>query len=205
VEDKIKQFLKTIKMNESLLSMLFGMVTVVLVGVLVFRMYQSNKPEITDQGAADKMEESAAMVGEVPVEVKEDGKKYPVQLPETYTVQAGDHLWMIAEKQYGSGYNWVDIAKENDLMSNPGVIEVGQELKLPKVAVVEIQTQEAVASADPIEAIEGDSYTVVKGDNLWAICVRAYGDGYRWPEVANFNELTNPNLIEVDQVIKLPR
>ena len=53
--------------------------------------------------------------------------------------------------------------------------------------------------------ISGDTYTVVKGDNLWNICVRAYGDGYKWSEVAEFNKLANASVIEVGQVIKLPR
>ncbi|MFH1244418.1 MAG: LysM peptidoglycan-binding domain-containing protein [bacterium] len=193
METKLKQLLKTIKLNESMLSMLFGIVTVILIGVLVFRMYKVAKPEITTE--ADNTEVATEKVGEVEVEVKEDGKKYPAELPETVKVAPGDHLWKIAEQYYGSGYNWVEIAKANEL-KDPSRITVGQELKLPKVAVI----QPKVA-----EQIEGESYTVVKGDNLWNISVRAYGDGYKWSEVANFNELKTPNYIEVGQVIKLPR
>jgi len=205
MEKQIKQFLKTIKMNESLLSMFFGVVTVVLVGVLVFRVYNSNKPEITKE--ADETMMPTEKVGEVAVEVKEDGKKYPTKLSETYTVKAGDHLWKIAMNNYGSGYNWVEIAKANGL-TNPGMIEVGQVLKLPKVAVVELKSsmmakEEPKAPAKP--SIAGTTYKVVKGDHLWGIAERAYGDGYKWVEIAKANELANPNLIEVDQVLKLPR
>lgn len=200
VEDKLKQFLKTIKLNESMLSMFFGLVTVVLVGVLVFRMYQNNKPSIN--GDAEQTEVAMEKVGEVEVVKSEDGMKYPAKLPETYTVGKGDNLWKIAETKYGSGYNWVDIAKENKL-ANAGMIVEGQVLKLPKTAVKEVITQ-AVASTTPMTSITEDSYTVVKGDNLWNICVRAYSDGYKWTEVAKFNNLTNPGYIEVGQVIKLP-
>lgn len=194
METKLKQLLKTIKLNESMLSMIFGVVTVLLIGVLVLRMYGAKKPEITAQG--EKTEIATEKIGEVVVETKEDGKKYPTELAEKVTVAAGDNLWKIAEKQYGSGYNWVDISKENKL-SNPGQIEVGQELKLPKVAVKTIEKT--------VTSIEGDSYTVVKGDHLWNIAVRAYGDGYKWSEVAKANNITQPNYIEVGQVIKLPR
>lgn len=194
MEAKLKQLLKTIKLNESLLSMLFGVVTVVLIGVLVFRMYRANKAELTLEG--DKTQLVLEKVGEVEVEVSEDGKKYPVDLPEKVTVQAGDHLWAIAKRYYGSGYNWVDIAKANEL-KNPGVLKVGQELKMPKAAVI---TLEKVSPS-----IKGDSYTVVKGDNLWKIAVRAYADGYRFTEIAAANKLKNPNYIEVGQVLKLPR
>ena len=198
MEEKLKQFLKTIKLNESLLSMIFGIVTVVLVGVLVFRIYQGRRAEITETADTTEQSPVAETMGEVPVEVKEDGKKYPTNLPETYKVGAGEHLWMIAEKTYGSGYNWVEIAKENNL-ANPGILYEGQELKLPKVAVVEVPGMQAT------NEISGDTYTVVKGDNLWTICVRAYGDGYKWSEVAEFNKLANASVIEVGQVIKLPR
>ena len=200
METKLKQLLKTIKLNESMLSMLFGVVTVLLIGVLVFRMYRANKPQISLESDATSIVEK---VGDVQVEVKEDGKKYPTELPEKVTVQPGDHLWKIAERYYGSGYNWVDIAKENSLL-NAGQIAVGQELTLPKTAVKIIEKQ--VVTQTPVaQPISGDSYTVVKGDNLWSISVRAYADGYRWVELAKANNLTRPGYIEVGQVITLPR
>lgn len=202
MEDRIKQYLKTIKLNESLLSMLFGLVTVVLIGILIFRLYRANKPEISPE--AEQTQVAQEKVGEVEVKVDEAGNKVPVSLPETYTVTAGDHLWAIAEKHYGSGYNWVDIAKENAL-SNPGLIAEGMELKLPKVPVKEVKSATSTAEVKTTDKIEGTSYTVVKGDNLWQICVRAYSDGYKWAEVAKANNMQNPDLIEVGQVITLPR
>jgi len=204
MEAKVKQLLKTIKLNESMLSVIFGMITVVLIGILVFRMYQGNKPEITSDADTTSVPQATETVGEVAVEVKETGEKFVVDQPETYTVQAGDHLWMIAEQVYGSGYNWVDIAKENELV-NPSVVTSGQTLRLPKVAVREIVKPATATISPEMPKIEGDSYTVVKGDNLWNICVRAYSDGYKWTEVSKFNQLVNASLIEVGQVIKLPR
>ena len=204
MEAKVKQLLKTIKLNESMLSVIFGMITVVLIGILVFRMYQGNKPEITSDADTTSVPQATETVGEVAVEVKETGEKFVVDQPETYTVQTGDHLWMIAEQVYGSGYNWVDIAKENELV-NPSVVTSGQTLRLPKVAVREIVKPATATISPEMPKIEGDSYTVVKGDNLWNICVRAYSDGYKWTEVSKFNQLVNASLIEVGQVIKLPR
>ena len=187
-----------------MLSMIFGVVTVILIGVLVMRMYSANKPTITEE--AEKIEVSTEKVGEVKVEVKEDGKKYPTDLAETIKVESGDNLWKIAEKQYGSGYNWVDIAKENNL-SNAGQIEVGQELKLPKTAVKEIVTPTVVEKETTTPTITADSYKVVKGDHLWSIAVRAYGDGYKWVEIAKANEINmkQASYIEIGQELKLPR
>jgi nucleoid-associated protein YgaU len=203
MDTKLKQLLKTMKLNESMLSMLFGVVTVILIGVLVLRMYRANKPTITSQAEQTTQPAASEKVGEVPVVTRADGKQYTAQLPETVTVAKGDHLWGIAEKNYGSGYNWVDIAKENGL-KNPGILTVGQVLKLPKVSV-KVLAQAKVTTSTELPKIEGGSYTVVKGDSLWTIAVRAYADGYKWSEVAKFNNLTSPGRIEVGQVIKLPR
>jgi len=211
METKLKQLLKTIKLNEATLSMIFGVVTVLLIGVLVLRMYSANKPEITTQG--EKTEVVAEKVGDVAVETKEDGKKYPTELAEKVVVAKGDNLWKIAEAQYGSGYNWVDIAKENGL-KNANELSEGQELKLPKTAIKEVAKVVAVetplpaqTTVSPTKTIEGDSYTVVKGDSLWTVAVAAYGDGYKWTEIAKANEIsmTKANYIEIGQVIKLPR
>ena len=46
-------------------------------------------------------------------------------------------------------------------------------------------------------------YTVVKGDTLWGIARRFYGDGSRYTELARKNNLSNPNLIYPGQVIVL--
>jgi hypothetical protein len=47
----------------------------------------------------------------------------------TYTVQAGDSLWKIAQKEYGDPYKWVNIAKKNNLV-NPDLIFAGNVLKI---------------------------------------------------------------------------
>lgn len=124
-----------------------------------------------------------------------------------YTVVAGDNLWSIAEKQYKSGYNWVDIARVNKL-SNPRIITSGQKLKLPKVeqkiATVSTQPKQEAAVQNATK-ITGDSYIIVKGDTLWAISVRAYGDGYQWKKIASANNLINPSLIHSGNKLKIPR
>ena len=50
----------------------------------------------------------------------------------TYTVQAGDTLWAIAEKMYGSGGKYMKIFEANkSLLENPDKIFPGQELVIP--------------------------------------------------------------------------
>lgn len=50
----------------------------------------------------------------------------------TYTVEAGDSLWAIAEKFYGSGSDWSRIFEANsDQIANPDAIQPGQTLRIP--------------------------------------------------------------------------
>lgn len=52
---------------------------------------------------------------------------------ETYTVEAGDTLWAIAAKVYGSGGEYMKIFEANkDILDNPDKIFPGQELVIPK-------------------------------------------------------------------------
>ena len=128
----------------------------------------------------------------------------------TYVVAEGDTLWSIAEKHYKSGYNWVDIVRANNL-SNPDSIDRGNKLIIPRVApklatVKSVETNKAPPSGTSVaNKISGDSYKIAKGDSLWTIAVRAYGDGYKWVEIARVNNLSNPNIIHTGNTLKLPR
>ncbi|MBD3304945.1 transglycosylase SLT domain-containing protein [candidate division KSB3 bacterium] len=51
----------------------------------------------------------------------------------TYTVQPGDSLFAIAEKFYGDGYKYKQLALYNNL-DNPNALEVGQRLSIPDLA-----------------------------------------------------------------------
>ena len=56
-----------------------------------------------------------------------------VETPETtYVVAAGDCLWNIAKKFYGSGVYWETIFDANSgIIADPGMIYVGQTLVIP--------------------------------------------------------------------------
>lgn len=122
----------------------------------------------------------------------------------TYTVKPGDDLWKIAESQYHDGYQWVAIAKANNL-TNPGVINVGNTLTLPSITSTPTQAaqQDQVTLSGP--KITGNTYVIMHGDDLWSIAVRAYGDGYKWTDIAKANNLTSPDLIFSGNTLKIPR
>ena len=160
----------------------------------------SDKPETVEEIAvATPTEEHVQELAQEPV--------VATTVATVHKVEKGETLWSIAEKHYDSGYNWVDIANENKL-ANAGDIEVDQELSIPSVkpsiATVEVVTDNVIGKATE-DAISGATYEIRKGDNLWTIAVRAYGDGYKWTDIASENELTNPDVIHAGNTLTLPR
>ncbi|MFH1827498.1 MAG: LysM peptidoglycan-binding domain-containing protein [bacterium] len=120
-----------------------------------------------------------------------------------YKVKEGDYLWKIAEGAYGSGFNAYDIAKANNI-ADPNLIEPGQELILPEVEVKEMTKMEGETSSIDSLVTNETTYTVVSGDYLWKIAQDLYGNPYKWVEIANLNNLTNPNYLEIGQILNLP-
>ena len=179
----LKSLLKTLKLNESTISMVLGALVIIVVGVLVVNYFKDQGGSLPFLSTGNK------------TEVTETAK------PQSVTVVKGDTLWSIAETNYGSGYNWVDVAKANNL-TNADQIAEGQILTLPDVEA-KLATSAEVKTTG--ETISGGTYTVVKGDSLWDIAVRAYGDGYKWTEIANENSLVNPDVIHAGNILVLPR
>ncbi|PJE70196.1 hypothetical protein COU97_00990 [Candidatus Shapirobacteria bacterium CG10_big_fil_rev_8_21_14_0_10_48_15] len=181
----LKGLLKKLKLNESTVSMFLGALVVIVIGTLVFNYFRGVGQENSSAAEEEAESETTAAVEEMPT---------LNELPKNYQVKLGDSLWKIAFEVYGSGYNWVEIAQANSL-DNPNLLAVGQELTLPQVEEIR-----------PFgKTISDASYTVEEGDNLWEIAVRAYGDGYRWPDLAEANSLVNPNLIHTGNTLTIPR
>lgn len=69
------------------------------------------------------------------VEVTKENNRETSNSPEpktpiTYVVKSGDTLWGIAKKYYGDGSKYTIIAEENKL-SNPNMLNIGQNLTIP--------------------------------------------------------------------------
>lgn len=47
-------------------------------------------------------------------------------------------------------------------------------------------------------------HIVVRGDTLWGIAKRYYGNGNRYPEIAKANNIANPDIIHVGQKLLIP-
>ncbi len=190
----LKKFLKTIKLHENQISMALGAFILLVAAIFVIKYIKNIQTERNQTNQTQNQNQTV------------------------HTVEKGETLWSISEKYYKTGFNWKKIADANTI-SSPTKLEVGQSLIIPvEVTETEVQTPKETEVASPApkgqiteeaasttNAITGANYTVVKGDSLWKIAVRAYGDGYKWSEIAKENHLTHPNVIHTGNVLILPR
>jgi nucleoid-associated protein YgaU len=122
-----------------------------------------------------------------------------------YTVMSGDTLWSIAEKVYGSGYDWNKIDQANKLTRNaqghpnlesgmvltiPGKESLAQKPTDPRpTTVADTQSKDKIAAGlstvneTPQTALR--TYTIQSGDTLWAIAEQFYGSGEKWLSLYN--------------------
>jgi nucleoid-associated protein YgaU len=195
---KSKSILRKLDFPESYISITLGFLVVIVAGLLAYNYFtQKSQPNQTSNTAyTDNSTVNTAAT------LKNEEIKQAVQasLPAKHKVGAGETLWTIAEKYYGSGYNWVTLARENKL-TNPDQIIIGQELSVPTAQVIKPVTGQALSTKTAPER----KYTVVKGDSLWKIAVAEYGDGFAWVRIATANHLVRPNLIHAGNVLTIPR
>lgn len=126
----------------------------------------------------------------------------------TYTVQPGDTLWMIAERFYGSGYEYPRLVEANAgrimadgrRFTEAGVILPGWTLLIPP--------------PNPTSSDSQYTYLVKSGDTLARIAEHALGDASRWTEIFELNRgkavlpdgriFTEPDLIWPGLELQLP-
>ncbi len=60
------------------------------------------------------------------------------------------------------------------------------------------------SSSSPEPTTAPKTYKVVKGDTLWGVAKKFYGNGSKYPNLVSANKIDNPNLIRVGQVLTIP-
>lgn len=200
--EQIQKYLKKKKivLDESLLSLFFG---IVVVAATAFLAYHYLNPRA--QNAKTVLVPSVINSIPVPGVVEPNntnGQLTPAASTaatvDTHVIQSGDTLWSIAEKYYGTGFDWHQIAAANPQVS-PTNLTIGEKLTIPN------SNLKAASEVTTEAKITGNSYTVVHGDTLWDIALRAYGDPYRWLDLARTNHLANPSIIHSGNVFTIPR
>lgn len=221
-----------IQLNRSYTSLIYGIITVFVIFALIFagvRNFTDRAltPDIAEEGLQttiqDENDKNLYTVKEgdslwnIAVERYQDGFKWNLiaqenNLTEPYELSAGTQLKIpdapreIAQAEVTPT---VTPTEEATTSANPTVVEA-QPTAVPTQTVVDTTKGGShiggVSSVDQdMSSISGSSYTVHTGDNLWNIAERAYGDGFKWTEIATANNLSNPNIIHSGNVITLPR
>ncbi len=119
---------------------------------------------------------------------------------QTHVVQPGENLFRIALR-YGT--TWPVLAQANGI-TNPNLIYVGQTLIIPGSGSVVVPPAPTAVPAQPQPQPQPGgqtSYTVVAGDNLSRIAVKF---GTTVSAIVQANNIVNPNLIYVGQVLVIP-
>lgn len=121
-------------------------------------------------------------------------------------MERNDSLWKIAVKFYGQGNCWRKIYEDNKaVIGKPGRLYAGQRLMIRLPGVTAAPQEDAVSVTMTVPA-QGNTYVVQKGDMLWSIADRVYGDGKLWTVIyaANKDVIKNPECIRAGQVLNIP-
>ena len=155
---------------------------------LYYDVNADTEQESTDSGSEEKADR------ENPSPVVKNTTSYM-----TYTVQAGDTLWVIARK-YNCSITGI-VAANRDRIKNPNRILAGWQLKIPQSgAPITGGTPDAVLPENKKSGI----YIVRQGDTLWAIARKC---GCSVAEIVSLNRelIRNPALIHSGWELKVPQ
>jgi nucleoid-associated protein YgaU len=156
----------------------------------------------------------AALPGVVLPDEGQGGPEAPASSTEgVYTVEKGDSLGLIAQKTLGTTRKAGEIAKFNG-MSIDAPLKVGQELKIPPQVPAALAGTATTAppppataspSAAPVKAPAAKrAHTVGRGDSLFGLAKRYYGDGSRFRAIAEANGLDPDAPLKVGSELRLP-
>ncbi len=149
----------------------------------------------------------------VPEPEKEERPAPEAAEPWMYTVQPGDTLTQISERELGTWRRYKEILKLNAGVKAE-TIRAGDTLKMPpkqansslKVTPATVHAGAARPAARGKIAL-GDTYVIRKGDRLSTISKRAYGTIDRWPELwaRNLSVIDDPDEPKVGAHIFIPK
>jgi len=173
----IKQLIEWIEANDRTVSTLMGALVVLVVCIAGYEVVLGNKLRLpSSTGVEYQLAPDDADTGVV-----------------THTVLAGEGLSSIAVEYYGNKDLWTEIARANNI-ANPNLIEVGQELIIPKVNGTTITPS---PTQSPSQSGEQRIHVVRRGDYLSKLAIQYYGNKDRWVDIYNANKgvVKNPEIL----------
>ena len=72
----------------------------------------------------------------------------------------------------------------------------------PPTRAAPTATQGAIAATE--QPSGGQTYTVQSGDSLWIIAQKVYGNGSKYPLIANANDITTTTRLRTGTILKIP-
>lgn len=131
-----------------------------------------------------------------------------------HIVQPGEDLWTLAERYFGDGMRWRELAALNDttLLNPTAPLQAGMQLFVPITEHSGTAAQGSRPAELPAEqAVDADVdqarfVDVQPGDSLWVIAERELGDGAAWPQLAEANQdvVGDPDVIDVGWRLRVP-
>jgi nucleoid-associated protein YgaU len=139
----------------------------------------------------------------------------------SHTVSAGDTLYVISKKYYGTTKYWKELAAFNSAtLKSPEALKLGQKLRIPTVdllggtkpsdvgGVVKLDTksdgkQDAKGNKSA-PAPAGKTYTVQKGDTPGVIAQKTLGTSRKATELMKFNKIDDETGLRIGMVLNIP-
>jgi len=129
-----------------------------------------------------------------------------------YVVQPDDSMWTIAQRWFGDGLRWREIADGNPDI-NPERLQVGQRLQLPAradtltVGLNRAASIPAARSMTPVRVGSGRYYTVRAGDTLSTIALDEFKGRVAWRRIYDANRVAignDPDRLKVGMKLRIP-
>ena len=115
-----------------------------------------------------------------------------------HVVRPGDTLYFIAKRYYGRGDKWKLIYEANrSILKNPNLLSAGEEIYVPRSGLADKNGFIRSAKHAP------DYYITAPGDTLAMIARITLGNSGRWGQIAERNQITNPNLLRAGIKLKI--
>lgn len=158
-------------------------VLLIIAGALTYNYFKTANQPTNDQGKISFGE----MVTPSPAIKAPEVSSEKGQVAGAYIVKSGDSLWKIAEEKMGSGFQWKELAQANSISLDNTILKTGQALTIPDKGQV---ASGATTTKETVTTVTGQklptTYTVVRGDNLWNIAQKLYGDGAKWHVIFDY-------------------
>jgi nucleoid-associated protein YgaU len=104
-------------------------------------------------------------------------------------VHAGDSLWNLSRRYFGTGLRWRDWLASNPVLRDPRLLRPGMRLMVPRAQAT----------------LPARTFVVRAGDSLWRLAASEYGNGALWSCLLRANpRLRDPAVIFPGRLLLLP-